>query len=619
MKGYYRKIFIYIFCALAVVTVFLLMNNGVLIETKSYSMEVDLEDPVDTLPQEEMDAQKKTVLVLYDPEEELSVKYAGNLQRVLHRMDLTGDFMDGHLLESISYSDYDLVTVAFSDWDGLLEEDCQRLLHYVEQGGKLFLGMLPTSPDVVYRALYRAMGVVEYGDYVQPTSLNFKEELLAGSKGRSFEGEIFSDAALGVQIDSRAQLYVTGNVEGREVPLVWKNAYGEGAVLVFNATAISGDAWTGVASGCLATLFEDYLYPVINAKTIFIDDFPSPMYNVENSSVERDYNRTVREFLRDIWWPDMQSAATRFSYKYVGLFIATYDDVVNPDLFAYSKDSVEQYFGNSLLENGFEMGAHGYNHQSLALEGQVPDDLDYNAWADTEDMAASLEKLRQITEELFPGVNLYTYVPPSNYLSQEGRQAVVEALPDLQVISGVYTMEGEEGSVYVQDYTVAEDGIVEFPRATSGMLEDPFDDFTAMNIAGLYGVYSHFIHPDDILDEERSGGKDWQTLFSDFCDKLNLINEYFEGFRPFTAVEAAQAVRVAEQVEVAFTVENGRMSGSCNGFTGEAWCYLRTDKIPEVDNESCQITRVCSDYQGAYYLVQIKEPEFSFALREREP
>ena len=198
-------------------------------------------------------------------------------------------------------------------------------------------------------------------------------------------------------------------------------------------------------------------------------------------------------------------------------------------------------------------------------------------------------------------------------------QAVVEALPDLQVISGVYTMEGEEGSVYVQDYTVAEDGIVEFPRATSGMLEDPFDDFTAMNIAGLYGVYSHFIHPDDILDEERSGGKDWQTLFSDFCDKLNLINEYFEGFRPFTAVEAAQAVRVAEQVEVAFTVENGRMSGSCNGFTGEAWCYLRTDKIPEVDNESCQITRVCSDYQGAYYLVQIKEPEFSFALREREP
>lgn len=615
MKGYYRKILIYIACTLAIAVVFMVMNSGILVESQAFTLQIDQAEPVDALSQEEMSQSRRSVLVLCDEQSEQSEKYRTNFQRVLHRMDLEGEFLDVRRKDSVSYTDYDLVAVIFSDWDGLIGEDCQRLLHYVEQGGHLFLGMLPDAPGLVYRTMYRPMGIMEYGDYVTISGITFAEELLAGSKGREFLDPAFEDSALGVQLERDAQLYVTGSVEGREVPVVWKHGYGDGDVLVFNATAIAGDTWTGVIGGCLATLLGDCIYPVINVKTVFIDDFPSPMYNTESQMIQENYNRSLREFFRDIWWPDMQSAASRYDLSYVGLFIATYDDIVDPADFSYIRDSVEQYFGNSLLDNGFEMGAHGYNHQSLALAGQVPEKLGYNAWGDEADMAASLTELREIAGELFPGVKFYTYVPPSNYLSQEGRAAVKEALPDLQVISGVYTMEGEDGSVYVQDYTVAEDGIVEFPRATSGMLDDPYDDFTAMSIAGLYGVFSHFIHPDDILDEERGGGQDWQGLFNDFCDKLNLVNEYFPGLRSMTAAEAAQEVKRAESLDVALAIEGDRAEGFCNGFTGEAWCYLRTDKTPAVDNESCTITPVCDDYDGNYYLVQIHEASFSFSLR----
>lgn len=399
---------------------------------------------------------------------------------------------------------------------------------------------------------------------------------------------------------------------------MWKHGWGEGIIGVFNATAITGDGWTGTAGGCIASLFDALIYPVFNAKVIFIDDFPSPQYNSENPGIEADYNRTVREFFRDIWWPDMQSAARRYGYKYVGLFIATYDDNVRPEDFSYTLDSVEQYFGNSLLDAGYEMGAHGYNHQSLALEGAVPQKLGYHAWASKEDMAASVTALRRIAQELFPGIRLYTYVPPSNYLDETGRQAVKEALPDLQVLSGVYTMEGEEGSVYVQDFGVAEDGIVELPRTTSGMMEDSYDRFVAMNTAGLYGIYSHFVHPDDILDRERSGGKDWQSLYKDFCDKLQFINEHYEGMRGMTALEAAQSVRAAKALDVVIQVGEGRVTGACNGFSGEAWCYFRTEKTPVTDNETCEIRRVCGDYEGDYYLIKIKSPEFSFGLKESQ-
>ena len=615
MKVYYRRIFIYIFCAVLFGAVFVMINTGAFAEADGFVLDTELPDPVDTLSAEAMAAGRRTVLVLFDGEDADSEKYRDNFERVLRWMELDGAYLDIRRADSVSYTDYDLVAVIFSDWDGLIGEGSQRLVRYVEDGGRLFLGMMPSSTSIVYHALYRAMGVSEYGDYRDVEGIAFKKELLAGSRAREFTGESFGDAMLGVQIDATAEHYAVGLSGERETPMIWKNRYGEGAILTYNATAIVGDSWTGVIGGCLATLLDDYLYPVINTKTVFIDDFPSPMYNTESALIEADYNRSVREFFRDIWWPDMQSAAKRYDLDYVGLFIATYDDIVDPEDFNYVQDTVEQYFGNSLLDNGFEMGAHGYNHQSLAMAGEVPDELGYNAWAGEREMAASIAELREITRSLFPDVKLYTYVPPSNYLSAEGRQAVVEALPDLQVISGVYTPEGEGGSVYVQDYQVAEDGIVEFPRATSGMLENSYDDFAGMSVAGLYGVYSHFVHPDDILDPERSGGKDWQNLFDDFCDKMNLINEYFSGLRAMTSAEAAQQLRVAEKLQVSLTIEGGRAQGCCNGFTGEGWCYLRTDKNPEVDNKSCEITPVSRDYPGNYYLVHILEPEFSFVLR----
>ena len=254
--------------------------------------------------------------------------------------------------------------------------------------------------------------------------------------------------------------------------------------------------------------------------------------------------------------------------------------------------------------------------QGWGMLGREPQGSGDQSTAALYNRAASLTELRDIAQGLFPQVKFYTYVPPSNYLSEEGRQAVAEALPDLQVISGVYTKEGEEGSVYVQDFSVAEDGIAEYPRVTSGMLEDTYDEFAAMNACALYGAFSHFVHPDDILDEERGGGQGWEDLFQAYCHKLGLVNRYFEGLRPLTAVEAGQALRVADALDVSLTVEGDTAAGRCNGFTRSAYCYLRTDKDPQVDNETCRISPVCGGYEGCWYLVEILQPEFSFSLKE---
>ena len=80
---------------------------------------------------------------------------------------------------------------------------------------------------------------------------------------------------------------------------------------------------------------------------------------------------------------------------------------------------------------------------------------------------------------------------------------------------------------------------MELPRATSGMLNEAYDNFAGLSVGGLYGVFSHFVHPDDILDEERGQGKSWEELFREFCQKLQFVNESFSGLRPMTAIQAA--------------------------------------------------------------------------------
>lgn len=618
MKGYYRRLSIVVAVACLVGVLFWGINTGWLVgdahqAQQSISMEGEAQGSVTA---EEMAQASAKALVIYDPQEEGSVNLEENLQRVLYHLRMQAEYLPVTRRDSVSYRNYDLVIVATGDLEKGIGTDSSRLFEAVEGGTRLLLTSMPTNIDGVLRQIYRKLGVLELKGYCNTQGFAFEEELMPGSAGERFAGDGFADSALEVSLDSGCTVYAQAFREGGgTVPMVWTAQFGGGSVGVINSTSAGGDYWTGLLAGSVTALFDTYLYPVINTKTVFIDDFPSPQYNSDSDVIRQAYNRTVREFYRDIWWPDMQSAAKQAGVKYTGLFMATYNNIVDPEDFTFGEDPMEQYFGNSLLRGGYEMGAHGYNHQSLGLAGQIPAEMGYRPWATVEDMAASIRQLLTIAEEMFPNVTLYTYVPPSNYLSQEGREAVKLAMPDLQVISGVYTMEGEEGAVYVQDFRVAEDGIAEFPRFSSGMLVSDYDRFCVLNGLGLYGVFSHFLHPDDILDAERGGGLAWQELLDRYSQLLDYVNEKCQGLRGATAVEAGTALRMKEALTMRVEYGEDQVTGSLGNFYGQASFYLRTEKTPQVDNESCTITRLCQEGTGYYYLVTVKQPEFSFLLK----
>lgn len=239
----------------------------------------------------------------------------------------------------------------------------------------------------------------------------------------------------------------------------------------------------------------------------------------------------------------MLSNAKKYDLKYTGLVIESYGDQVKgpfkPLPGRKSKDNLIVY-GRELLKAGGELGLHGYNHQSLAPAGYNQDALGYVPWKSEEDMTESMQELRRYVKEVFPDYEFRTYVPPSNILSPEGKAAVKKAFPELKVYASLYNGVAEEHAYY-QDFQKNADGTFEIPRVTSGYIPSDSMKWEGINVLNMMGVFSHFVHPDELFYEE-SKDLTWHQMQDGMEDMLKSLNEHYGWLHSATASEAMEAL-----------------------------------------------------------------------------
>jgi hypothetical protein len=539
-------------------------------------------------------------LIVYDPNRPFSVRMKDNVERVLAGMKKTYSTVEAGA-ELPKLDRQDAVILTFSDWS--LIRDRSWLTDYAQAGGNVLLFGVPDLNDGFY-SLYRQVGILEAGEYVETKGLTLQSNVLVGYGGASFHDDSLQNAALRVKLSDKASVLATA--EGK-YPLLWKTPYGNGAFLVFNGTMLQEKTSRGLIAGSIGLMLPDFVYPVINAKVMFIDDFPAPFPNGEDANISRLYHMEVRPFFKKIWWPDMSRMAREHQLRYTGALIVTYGDDVGPP-FDWTRDgSVEALltYGRDLLKGGGEIGVHGYNHQSLTNEPNVASYFGYKVWDDPVSMRESLQSLREFVASIFPNYRLRTYVPPSNALGTEGRAILKEALPDLTNIGSLYGEDAEQIS-YVQELGTAGDGIFELPRISSGYDVDMFGQWTVANSVTTLGYVSHFVHPDDVLDERRNRGEAWPELLKSFDRFLTTLDQRHGWLRGTTAAEAAVEAKRWEMADPVFEHKPGQLKGYINGFSGEAYLILRTEKKMG-RLRGCQVERLDANV----YLIRATEETFT--------
>lgn len=553
-------------------------------------------------------AQEKTCLILTN-EEEVSGICTEIMCDVLEGMKIGYDV---YKAEDFSYDlveNYETVVLTFQSWLSL-GEDLQQLFAWVKKGGSLMNTLTP-DVDAGFLAVSGKVGIENIDDeYPLVDGFQFFNDCLAGApKGRIFPIEQMQ-GALGIQLDSECRTYMASG-DGK-VPLLWTKQYGEGQIAITN-NVLTEKYQRGFLCLAYSLLPDACIYPVINASAFYLDDFPAPVPGGNSTYIFRDYGVDTATFYSNIWWPQILKWEENYDIVHTGLIIEQYSDEVEAPFVRNKSTTQFLSYGNMLLKKGGELGFHGYNHMPLCLEGMDEDKQfgEYELWKGTEDVQASMKELLEFSTGLFPKNQFRVYVPPSNILSESGREALLAACPDIKVIAATYLRDAE-GIAYEQDFCVSEDGIINTPRITSGCEPEDYQYLTALSELNFHYVQSHFMHPDDVLDEDRGAANGWEALAESFEEYLEWIYSAVPEIRNVTGSGMGDAVEIYDTLSVTRSYENNLLTVKLGGFSGEAEFLMRIRDGSIQSTTGCTWEKVTENL----YAVHATAEEFQIELGE---
>lgn len=506
----------------------------------------------------------------------------------------------------------DLLIIATDDLSTLVAQP--RIIRFISEGGKVFFPLLGTGSD----ALLNISGVKNLKERVIVSGFNPRIKLFPGLESYEVVNMSGRSESHLVELDKKAEVLITAE---NDFPLAWRFSFGKGKVIVFNSNLLNDSSFCGVLLQMTSLLNDYFITTVSNAKIVFIDDFPFPIPPGSEYVITRNYDeRSYEEFYKDIWWPQIKALAEKYKIKYTCLVLANYENSVEmpPVTISDRTKGFIGYYGKDIIKSGHELGIHGYNHASLLMSDYAAalKAINYAPWKSVKDMETSLSCLKKALDETLGPIDYFTYVPPMNMLSKDGKQAVLNVFPGIKCFASL----GND-SLYV-DSSPKEDGelkqelgpdpdfpaVYDLPRFSFGELYKSDEMWTVYNYVAYCGLVSHFFHPDDLMDAERSANKDWKQLHDSFEKMVSSITDKFPFLRGMTAKEFVQERLRTDKIKVySHKVGNVITVEYVNG-DGPLYHYLRINnglKIKEVKNGT---SRLIGATEGLYMLEGLKSP-----------
>jgi hypothetical protein len=541
-------------------------------------------------------------LVLYDSRQTGfygSLKLAKNIGKVLDYMKKPNTLCDVYAFRE-SYANYDSVVITFENLANC--PNLGGLIQFVGQGGGVFIARCPLG-NAALSQISGKLGIVGLSNRNEGKGIKILTNILLQGRGKIVDQDFLYNAFLTVRLSKKCTIHATALNDN---PLLWDIDCGKGKFVVFNGTMLDIKTNRGIITGALSLLHADYLYPILNLKVCYIDDFPAPIPQQYIKNVSKGYGRSFAGFYREVWWPDILKTMRRYHIIYNGMVIETYEARRKPpfnNIYSTGTTTLRTY-GRELLVNGGEIGIHGYNHQPLAPKGYIKYEVDYRPWESQANMSLSIKETERYFQSVFPNYKLVSYVPPSNILSPMGRKALQVAMPDLKIIASLYVLNNNfPFDCYDQEYEIKDDGIIELPRMTYGYENTEEINWGMINGVSSIGVFSHFIHPDDVSDPYRNNGKDWDRLYQEYDSLQRDVYEKYPWLRSMKVSDAGLSLKKYLNTEISVKRAADHLEVRCNRLSGPIYFILRTAKKAKVP-DGCSVRRI----DHGVYLLGIDKP-----------
>ena len=537
-------------------------------------------------------AESAGCLYVWDSEDENSNVCHEQITQIFQDMKVDYreiDLRDGSVIE---LEQYDIIVLGFTNY----QENSELLLaavDWMEAGGSLFLPQVPEGGSV-YDWMSSHIGVMNMGKtYYSVSGIRIEEDFMLTGGASDYKIMYPFESALPVELNENCSVYIV-TADEREIPVLWETQAEKGHVVAVNLGHYE-KSYRGIYAMAYSLLSEYCVWPVVNSASFYLDGFPFPLPSDKNGYITDAYGEgmdTYSFYVRE-WWNDLLSLAGKYGIRYTGTIVENNDDEVEPPYEEKNSANRYQYFISSMLEAGGEAGMYGYNQQPLCLETssldpaeleKLPDyekDLKLNYWNSVQDMADGLREAVRFCQTITEDITLQVYTPPSGILSEEGKRAVKEALPDIRSIAGSYFGQGYAAE---QEYEVDENGMILTPRITSGCNFDESMKMSALSELNMHYVASHAMSPLDVLNPDAGAELGWPALY----ETLENYEKWLEGaagnIRKHTGSEAAAAVQRFYYAAIDGKPAESGTDFYIDNFQDEAWFLIRFNKWePEAD------------------------------------
>lgn len=431
----------------------------------------------------------------------------------------------------------------------------KRLRRYLFSGG----GIVAITPEV-------NESTASFFGHPQPEgenqggledSLHILHDLFPGTRGMTIpDARAFPHSPLFMRNAEQVEIWAE---MGSGESVLWHRQLKRGQVIVWNSSIALHRSGTGLLLQSVLATFPISVQCIVNAGVVHVDDFPAAFTDLPSKLLEKEFGMSFLPFLDFIWLPDMLRLSEKFQVPYTFAIPFSYNDKTAPPFdfaeWEHQKKLLKGaeilypvYFAQRIPEE-HELCFHGYNH--LPLTSLYWQD---NPKAIQKALAVAQDRWRQDALGPDPGV----YVPPMNEIDSAGLQALRQSLPKLNTICGSYGEGPYPAGTGLFGPHPQHSHFFSLPRVSWGHEMDAEQQFLTTDLLANCGVWTHMLHPDDILETEVPPGtdytprnpfkKNWRTsgnssLLSDFSQWLGYVKKNYPWLKFMTASKAASVFK----------------------------------------------------------------------------
>lgn len=154
------------------------------------------------------------------------------------------------------------------------------------------------------------------------------------------------------------------------------------------------------------------------------------------------------------------------------------------------------------------------------------------------------------------------------------------------------------------------------PRFSSGFFCTETIMWQIYNGIAGYGYFSHFIHPDDIMDKERGQGKTWGYLSQSFEEIFHRMNTDYPVLKPVIQSDMTRDFMEIENLKIAYEMKENKVYVNIENFRGEFDSHFRVSgkKIRKIKGGKYILIEKTKEY--SLYIITAEEPELEITLED---